>query len=93
MLADVFLWDYWQVRSSRSKNGQKNGLLIKAQTGSIKRYLDVVTAGKVTAMAGSDVVQSGRPIFDEFSNICGRISAITQRMLPSKWSSVCGLSA
>ncbi|GFW76468.1 hexokinase_2 domain-containing protein [Trichonephila clavipes] len=42
---------------------------------------------------GSDVVQSGRPIFDDFSNICGRISAITRRMLSSKWSSVCGLSA
>ncbi|GFW55342.1 uncharacterized protein TNCV_117272 [Trichonephila clavipes] len=27
-----------------------------------------------------------------FSNICGRISAITRRMLSSKWSSVCGLS-
>ncbi|GFU47779.1 uncharacterized protein TNCV_4465261 [Trichonephila clavipes] len=25
-----------------------------------------------------------------FSNICGRISAITRRMLSSKWSSVCG---
>ncbi|GFU77415.1 ATP-binding cassette sub-family A member 1 [Trichonephila clavipes] len=46
-----------------------------------------------TATAGSDVVQSGRSIFDEFSNICGRISAITRRMLSSKWSSVCGLSA
>ncbi|GFW46173.1 hypothetical protein TNCV_4210521 [Trichonephila clavipes] len=48
---------------------------------------------KMTATAGSDVVQSGRPIFDDFSNICGRISAITQRMLSSKWSSVYGLSA
>ncbi|GFV37948.1 hypothetical protein TNCV_2663611 [Trichonephila clavipes] len=46
-----------------------------------------------TAKAGSDVVQSGRPIFDDFSNSCGRISAITRRMLSSKWSSVCGLSA
>ncbi|GFU87182.1 hypothetical protein TNCV_4265461 [Trichonephila clavipes] len=46
-----------------------------------------------TATAGSDVVQSGRPILDDFSNICGRISAITRRMLSSKWSSVCGLSA
>ncbi|GFW48283.1 hypothetical protein TNCV_1108461 [Trichonephila clavipes] len=45
----------------------------------------------VTATAGSDVVQSGRPIFDD--NTCGRISAITRRMLSSKWSSVCGLSA
>ncbi|GFY08774.1 hypothetical protein TNCV_4659671 [Trichonephila clavipes] len=45
-----------------------------------------------TATAGSDVVQSGRPIFDDFSNICGRISAIIRRMLSSKWSSVCGLS-
>ncbi|GFU78772.1 hypothetical protein TNCV_4401581 [Trichonephila clavipes] len=27
-----------------------------------------------------------------FSNIRGRISAITRRMLSSKWSSVCGLS-
>ncbi|GFW66905.1 hypothetical protein TNCV_4687901 [Trichonephila clavipes] len=36
---------------------------------------------EVTAMAGSDVVQSGLPIFDDFSNICGRISAITRRML------------
>ncbi|GFU67258.1 hypothetical protein TNCV_4130121 [Trichonephila clavipes] len=35
----------------------------------------------MTATAGSDVVQSGRPIFDDFSNICGRISAITRRML------------
>ncbi|GFX47542.1 hypothetical protein TNCV_3015611 [Trichonephila clavipes] len=47
----------------------------------------------MTATAGSDVVQSGRPIFDDFSNTCGRISAITRRMLSSKWSSVCGLSA
>ncbi|GFX78792.1 hypothetical protein TNCV_1919251 [Trichonephila clavipes] len=47
----------------------------------------------VTATTGSDVVQSGRPIFDDLSNICGRISAITRRMLSSKWSSVCGLSA
>ncbi|GFW93567.1 pro-Pol polyprotein [Trichonephila clavipes] len=46
-----------------------------------------------TAAAGSDVVQSGRPIFDDFFNICSRISAITRRMLSSKWSSVCGLSA
>ncbi|GFV66416.1 hypothetical protein TNCV_4898971 [Trichonephila clavipes] len=46
-----------------------------------------------TATAGSDVVQSGRPIFDDFFNICGRISAITRRMMSSKWSSVCGLSA
>ncbi|GFV09009.1 hypothetical protein TNCV_2300111, partial [Trichonephila clavipes] len=46
-----------------------------------------------TATAGLDVVQSGRPIFDDFSNICGRISVITRRMLSSKWSSVCGLSA
>ncbi|GFS88941.1 sodium-independent sulfate anion transporter [Trichonephila clavipes] len=46
-----------------------------------------------TAMAGSVVVQSGRPIFDDFSNICGRISAIKRQMLSSKWSSVCGLSA
>ncbi|GFV47114.1 hypothetical protein TNCV_198091 [Trichonephila clavipes] len=38
----------------------------------------------LTATAGSDVVQSGRPIFDDFSNICGRISAITRRMLSSK---------
>ncbi|GFU15431.1 uncharacterized protein TNCV_2700291 [Trichonephila clavipes] len=29
-----------------------------------------------TATAGSDVVQSGRQIFDDFYNICGRISAI-----------------
>ncbi|GFT28558.1 hypothetical protein TNCV_429541 [Trichonephila clavipes] len=43
-----------------------------------------------TATAGLDVVQSGRPIFDDFSNICGPISAITRRMLSSKWSSVCG---
>ncbi|GFV22373.1 hypothetical protein TNCV_2169281, partial [Trichonephila clavipes] len=43
-----------------------------------------------TATAGSDVVQSRRPIFDDFSNICGRISAITRRMLSSKWSSACG---
>ncbi|GFY08912.1 hypothetical protein TNCV_4661041 [Trichonephila clavipes] len=42
-----------------------------------------------TATAGSDVVQSGRPIFDDFF----RISAITRRMLSSKWSSACGLSA
>ncbi|GFV95989.1 uncharacterized protein TNCV_2096571 [Trichonephila clavipes] len=31
---------------------------------------------RLTATAGSDVVQSGRPIFDVFYNICGRISAI-----------------
>ncbi|GFV51322.1 hypothetical protein TNCV_3615201 [Trichonephila clavipes] len=37
-----------------------------------------------TATAGSNVVQSGRPIFDDFSNICGRLSAITRRMLSSK---------
>ncbi|GFV67190.1 hypothetical protein TNCV_3669451 [Trichonephila clavipes] len=43
----------------------------------------------MTATAGSDVVQFSRT----FSNICGRISAITRRMLSSKWSSVCGLSA
>ncbi|GFX06999.1 DDE_3 domain-containing protein [Trichonephila clavipes] len=46
-----------------------------------------------TATAGSDVVQSGRPIFDDFSNFCGRISAITRQMLYSKRSSVRGLSA
>ncbi|GFV66029.1 uncharacterized protein TNCV_1440361 [Trichonephila clavipes] len=47
-----------------------------------------------TTTAGSDVVQSGRPIFDDFfANICGRISAITRRMLSFKWSNVCGLSA
>ena len=33
----------------------------------------------MSTTAGSDVVQSGRPIFDDFSNICGRISAITRR--------------
>ncbi|GFU36324.1 hypothetical protein TNCV_559581 [Trichonephila clavipes] len=54
---------------------------------------DSVSLIRRTATAGSDVVQSGRPIFDDFSNICGRISAITRRMLSSKWSSVCGLSA
>ncbi|GFX22853.1 hypothetical protein TNCV_2605951 [Trichonephila clavipes] len=37
----------------------------------------------MTAMADSDVVQSGRPIFDDFFQICGRISAITRRMLSS----------
>ncbi|GFU04517.1 uncharacterized protein TNCV_3574791 [Trichonephila clavipes] len=42
----------------------------------------------MTVTAGSGVVQSGRPIFDDFSNICGRISAITRRMLSSKWSSI-----
>ncbi|GFU10234.1 hypothetical protein TNCV_4022161, partial [Trichonephila clavipes] len=36
-----------------------------------------------TATAGSDVVQSGQPIFDDFSNICGRISAITKYCLPN----------
>ncbi|GFV55443.1 uncharacterized protein TNCV_11881 [Trichonephila clavipes] len=35
-----------------------------------------------TATAGSDVVQSGRPIFDDFFQH-GRISAITRRMLSS----------
>ncbi|GFU41496.1 hypothetical protein TNCV_3720861 [Trichonephila clavipes] len=39
----------------------------------------------MTSTAGSDVVQSGCPIFDDFFNICGRISAITRRMLSSKW--------
>ncbi|GFU23657.1 hypothetical protein TNCV_275391 [Trichonephila clavipes] len=34
----------------------------------------------MTATAGSDVVQSGRPISMTFSNICGRISAITRRI-------------
>ncbi|GFS65121.1 uncharacterized protein TNCV_204301 [Trichonephila clavipes] len=34
-----------------------------------------------TATVGSDAVQSGRPIFDDFSNICGRITTITRRML------------
>ncbi|GFV25033.1 hypothetical protein TNCV_884991 [Trichonephila clavipes] len=53
----------------------------------------VISMQKRTATAGSDVVQSGRPIFDDFFNICGRISAITRRMLSSEWSSVCGLSA
>ncbi|GFV05021.1 uncharacterized protein TNCV_1233341 [Trichonephila clavipes] len=32
-----------------------------------------------TAMAGSDVVQSGRQFSMTFSNICGHISAITRR--------------
>ncbi|GFW93117.1 hypothetical protein TNCV_3888581 [Trichonephila clavipes] len=54
---------------------------------------DLPPAELWTSTAGSDVVQSGRPIFDDFSNICGRISAITRRMLSSKWSGVCGLSA
>ncbi|GFU60258.1 hypothetical protein TNCV_4249571 [Trichonephila clavipes] len=44
-----------------------------------------------TATAGSDVVQSGRPIFDDFFQHLW--PAITRRMLSSKWSSVCGLSA
>ncbi|GFW39373.1 uncharacterized protein TNCV_1833561 [Trichonephila clavipes] len=35
----------------------------------------------MTATAGSDVVQSGRQFSMTFSNICGRISAITRRML------------
>ncbi|GFW99247.1 hypothetical protein TNCV_3010151 [Trichonephila clavipes] len=48
---------------------------------------------QVPRRTASDVIQSGRPIFDDFSNICGRISAITRRMLSSKWSNVCGLSA
>ncbi|GFT94486.1 hypothetical protein TNCV_1262071 [Trichonephila clavipes] len=39
-----------------------------------------------TATAGSDVVQSGRTIFDDFSNICGMLRMC--RMLSSKWSSV-----
>ncbi|GFU80104.1 adhesion G protein-coupled receptor B2 [Trichonephila clavipes] len=47
----------------------------------------------MTASAGSDVVQSGRPIFDDICGRIGRISAITRRMLSSKWSSVCGLAA
>ncbi|GFW66788.1 uncharacterized protein TNCV_3783581 [Trichonephila clavipes] len=34
----------------------------------------------MTATAGSDVVQSGRQFSMTFSIICGRISAITQRM-------------
>ncbi|GFW83477.1 yqaJ domain-containing protein [Trichonephila clavipes] len=38
----------------------------------------------MTATAGSDVVQSGRPIFDDFFQHFGRISAITRRMLSSK---------
>ncbi|GFV87988.1 hypothetical protein TNCV_3241381 [Trichonephila clavipes] len=37
----------------------------------------------LTATAGSDVVQSGRQFSMTFSNICGRISAITRRMLSS----------
>ncbi|GFX00632.1 hypothetical protein TNCV_2236391 [Trichonephila clavipes] len=68
-----------------------------------QRYLQgskqIITVGEMdvpvrrTATAGSDVAQSGRPISMTFSNICGRISTITRRMLSSKWSSVCGLSA
>ncbi|GFX73446.1 dscam17 [Trichonephila clavipes] len=42
----------------------------------INRYNKCIVA-KGTDTAGSDVVKSGRPIFDDFSNICGRISAIT----------------
>ncbi|GFW53855.1 hypothetical protein TNCV_2446471 [Trichonephila clavipes] len=37
-----------------------------------------------TATAGSDVVQSGRPTFDDFFQHFGRISAITRRMLSSQ---------
>ncbi|GFU75423.1 uncharacterized protein TNCV_2861391 [Trichonephila clavipes] len=36
---------------------------------------------------------TGRPIFDDLFQHLGRISATTRRMLFSKWSSVCGLSA
>ncbi|GFU68155.1 hypothetical protein TNCV_248191 [Trichonephila clavipes] len=45
---------------------------------------DLATFG--TATAGSDVVQSDVQFSMTFSNICGRISAITRRMLSSKWS-------
>ncbi|GFU87697.1 hypothetical protein TNCV_2042811 [Trichonephila clavipes] len=41
--------------------------------------VDEVRTG--TATAGSDVVQSGRPIFDDFSNICGRISDNTANVV------------
>ncbi|GFX49960.1 hypothetical protein TNCV_3882891 [Trichonephila clavipes] len=40
----------------------------------------------MTATAGSDVVQFDAQFSMTFSNICGRISAITRRMLSSKWS-------
>ncbi|GFW63528.1 hypothetical protein TNCV_401941 [Trichonephila clavipes] len=56
------------------------------------RWVKHLSLTSWTATAGSDVVQSVRPIFDEFSNICGRISAITRQILSSKWSSVYGLS-
>ncbi|GFT06909.1 hypothetical protein TNCV_2132471 [Trichonephila clavipes] len=36
--------------------------------------------GRATATAGSDVIPSGRQFSMTFSNICGRISAITRRM-------------
>ncbi|GFV87979.1 hypothetical protein TNCV_782591 [Trichonephila clavipes] len=49
-----------------------------------ERYSHREVAESLTATAGSDVVQSGRPIFDDFFNICDRISAITWRMLSSK---------
>ncbi|GFY27646.1 uncharacterized protein TNCV_910971 [Trichonephila clavipes] len=39
----------------------------------------------MTATAGSDVVQFGRPIFDDFHNLWPYIAAITRRMLSSKW--------
>ncbi|GFV91641.1 hypothetical protein TNCV_4762061 [Trichonephila clavipes] len=74
------------------------GMLFNGSTSSLPNSplqpsVTSITYGPWTATAGSDVVQSGRPIFDDFSNISGRISAITRRMLSSKWSSVCGLSA
>ncbi|GFT77432.1 hypothetical protein TNCV_4571721 [Trichonephila clavipes] len=48
---------------------------------------------KRTAMAGSDVVQSRRPIFDEFFQHLWPYIGNNTANVVFKWSSVCGLSA
>ncbi|GFS94249.1 hypothetical protein TNCV_2013351 [Trichonephila clavipes] len=48
---------------------------------------------KKTAMADSDVDQSGCPIFDDIFQHLWPYIGNNRRMLSSKWSSVCGLSA
>ncbi|GFU40454.1 hypothetical protein TNCV_1208201 [Trichonephila clavipes] len=80
--------------SRRTKEARiKNRQLKCRQTDDLADDLSKSKLWFWTATAGTDVVQSGRPIFDDFFHICGHISAITRPMLSSKWSSVCGLSA
>ncbi|GFU97985.1 adhesion G protein-coupled receptor B2 [Trichonephila clavipes] len=46
-----------------------------------------------TATASSDVVQSGRPIFDDFSNICGPSIGNNTANVVFQMVRRCGLSA